>query len=198
VSRPSLSAGLAAAFAALAVLVATGALTGIDQWAVDHLMPGLPGGAQHESTLTEAVVPLLHSSWSPALDVVGNVVTLPAQVVVSSVLAAVCCLLLWRRDRRRAAISWGVAWIVGNAVEVLTKSTLDRPLLHAGDVALLLAAIVTALWPAARRWVFLWAAATLALLELDGFHVPSDIAGGLLLAVLLILFARDASRRPAA
>jgi membrane-associated phospholipid phosphatase len=204
---------LAAAFAALAVLVATGALTGIDQWAVDHLMPGRPG-TQHKPTLTEAVVPLLHASWSPALDVVGNVVTLPAQVVIASVLVAVCCLLLWRRNRRRAAIAWGVAWIVGNAVEVLCKSTLDRPPLHAGGVmlrglqssypsghtlrAVLLAAIVTALWPAARRWVFLWAAATLALLEADGFHVPSDIAGGLLLAVLLILLVRDATTRPAA
>lgn len=211
-SRPSrahrVAAALAAAYAALAVLVAAGTLTGIDQWAVDHLMPGRPG-IQHESTLTEAVVPLLHASWSPALDVVGNVVTLPAQVVIASVLAAGCCLLLWRRDRRRAAIAWSIAWIAGNLVEVLTKSTLDRPLLHAGGVALtglrssypsghtlralLLAAIVTAVWPAARRWAFLWAAATLVLLELDGFHVPSDIAGGLLLAALLILLARDAS-----
>jgi membrane-associated phospholipid phosphatase len=213
VSRARTGAALAAAFAALAVLVATGALNGIDQWAVDHLMPGRPG-IQPESTLTEAVVPLLHASWSPALDVVGNIVTLPAQVVISSVIATACCLLLRRRDRRRAAIAWGSAWIFGNAVEVLCKSTLDRPLLHAGGIALtglrssypsghtlravLLAAIVTAVWPAARRWVVVWAAATLVLLELDGFHVPSDIAGGLLLAVLLILFARDASRpRPA-
>lgn len=212
-SRPRLAAALAAGFAALAVLVATGALGGIDQWAVDHLMPGRPG-TQPESTLTEAVVPLLHASWSPALDIVGNIVTLPAQVVISSLLAGACCLLLRRRDRRRAAIAWGAAWIAGNAVEVLCKSTLDRPLLHAGAVALtglrssypsghtlraiLLAAIVTTVWPAARRWVFLWAAATLALLELDGFHVPSDIAGGLLLAVLLILLARDATVRPTA
>ena len=54
-------------------------------------------------------------------------------------------------------------------------------------------AIVSAVRPAARRWVALWAAATLVLLELDGFHVPSDIAGGLLLALLLIPLARDAS-----
>jgi membrane-associated phospholipid phosphatase len=211
VSRPRLA--LAAAFAALAVLVATGALTGVDQWAVDHLMPGGPG-SRPEPTLAEAVVPLLHARWSPALDAVGNLVTLPAQVVISSVLAAACCLLLWRRGRRRAAIAWGVAWIVGNLVEVLCKSTLDRPLLHAGGTALtglqssypsghtlravLLAAIATTVWPAACRWVLLWAAATLALLELDGFHVPSDIAGGLLLALLLVLFARDAGRRPGA
>jgi membrane-associated phospholipid phosphatase len=35
---------------------------------------------------------------------------------------------------------------------------------------------------------------TLVLLEVDGFHVPTDIAGGLLLALLLILAARAAGR----
>jgi len=46
---------------------------------------------------------------------------------------------------------------------------------------------VAAVWPLARRWVAAWAAASLVLLELGGFHVPSDIAGGLLLALLLCL-----------
>ncbi|HEX7525458.1 MAG TPA: phosphatase PAP2 family protein, partial [Gaiellaceae bacterium] len=85
--------------------------------------------------------------------------------------------------------------------------TLARPLLHAHGHALvafessypsghtlrsmLLAAAVAEVWPFARRWVAAWAATVLVLLELDGWHVPSDIAGGLLLA-LLILAARRA------
>jgi membrane-associated phospholipid phosphatase len=211
VSRPRTAAALAAAYAALAVLVAAGAVNGVDQWAVDHLMPGRPGERPGPPTTAEALVPLLHASWSPWPDAVANVVTLPAQAVVSSVLAAACCFLLWRRrGLLTAAVAWGVVWIAGNAVEVLCKSTLDRPVLHAGQVALtglqssypsghtlrsvLLAAIATAVWPAARRWVFLWAGLTLVLLEVAGVHVPSDIAGGLLLAVLLIVLARDRSR----
>ena len=209
----SFSVALGAGYAALAVLVATGALRGLDQWSVDHLMPGLDGGGSRRPSLLDAVVPLLHSSWNGGLDAVANVVTLPAQALVSSVLFGVCCLVLWRRGRKRAAIAWGAAWIVGGAIEVLTKSTLSRPLLHGHGQALvafessfpsghtlravLLAAVATTVWPAAGRWFVLWAAATLVLLEVAGFHVPSDIAGGLVLALLIVVAVRSASREPA-
>jgi membrane-associated phospholipid phosphatase len=200
--KGALAVALTAAYAALAVLVATGALNGLDQWSVDHLMPGLTDGSRGPS-LIDAAVPLRRASWSSGLEVVANVVTLPAQALVASALAGVCCLALWRRARGRAALAWGLAWLAGNAVEVLCKTTLARPLLHAHGHALiafqssypsghtlrsvLLAAAVAAVWPLARRWVAAWAAASLVLLELDGFHVPSDIAGGLLLALLLIV-----------
>jgi membrane-associated phospholipid phosphatase len=189
------------------VLVATGAVNGLDQWSVDHLMPGLAGGSS-APTLADAVVPLLGAAWDGGLDVVANVVTLPAQALVASALLGICCVALWRRGLHRAALLWGLAWVVGNAVEVLCKSTLERPLLYAhGDAlvgfqssypsghtlrSLLLAAAVAAVWPAARRWVAAWAAASLVLLEIDGFHVPSDILGGLLLALLLLPAARSA------
>ena len=62
---------------------------------------------------------------------------------------------------------------------------------------MLLAAVATAVWPAAGRWFVLWAAATLVLLEVAGFHVPSDIAGGLVLALLIVVAVRSASREPA-
>jgi membrane-associated phospholipid phosphatase len=201
--------GLALAYAALAVLVAAGALNGLDQWAVDHLMPGL-GERSSAPSLADAAVPLLGASWDGGLDVVANVVTLPAQALVASALLGVCCLVLWRRGRMRTALVWGAVWIVGNAVEVLCKSTLERPLLHAHGRALvafqssypsghtlrsvLLAAAVAAVWPVAGRWVAAWTAASLVLLEIDGFHVPSDIAGGLLLALLLALVVRAPER----
>jgi membrane-associated phospholipid phosphatase len=201
-SRPQARGTLALASAALAVLVATGALNGLDQWSVDHLMPGL-GERSSAPSLADAVVPLLGASWNGWLDVVANVVTLPAQALVSSALVGLCCLTLRRRGRGRTALVWGGVWIAGNAVEVLCKSTLERPLLYAHGHALvafqssypsghtlrsvLLAAAVAAVWPVAGRWVAAWAAASLVLLEIDGFHVPSDIAGGLLLALLLTL-----------
>ena len=40
---------LSTAFAALAIAVATGAFTGLDQWAVDHVMPGGRFGAGEPS-----------------------------------------------------------------------------------------------------------------------------------------------------
>jgi len=210
--RPALALALAAAYAGLAALVATGAANGLDQWSVDHVMPGLRDGSRGPS-IVDAAVPLLGATWATGLDVVANVVTLPAQALVASVLAGACCLALWRHGRQREALVWGLAWVAGNAVEVLCKSSLARPLLHAHGHALvafessypsghtlravLLAAAVATVWPVARRWVALWAAAVLVLLEIDGFHVPSDIVGGLMLALLLIVLVRGADRETA-
>jgi membrane-associated phospholipid phosphatase len=56
--------------------------------------------------------------------------------------------------------------------------------------AVLLAATAGAVRPGARLWLAAWAAAVLVLLEVDGVHVPTDIAGGLLLAGLVVALAR--------
>ena len=53
------------AFAALAVLVGTGAMTGLDQWAVDHAMP-LAGTPSAAPTTVEGIVPLLHAPFHPS------------------------------------------------------------------------------------------------------------------------------------
>ena len=206
--RRSVVAALAAAYAALAVLVVGGTVTGVDQWAVDHLMPGLSGDSD-KATLLEAVVPLLHAHWGTALRVIGNVVTLPAQVAISTVLAGACCIVLRRRGRGRAAVAWAAVWLAGTTVEVCFKTALTRPLLEthgrplfafassfpSGHTlrSMLLAALICAVRPGARLWAALWVVASLALLELDGFHVPTDIAGGALLALLGVVVARRAT-----
>ncbi|MDX6485102.1 MAG: hypothetical protein QOF43_255, partial [Gaiellaceae bacterium] len=79
----------AAAFAALAVLVSTGACTGLDQWAVDHVMPGADF-RRSESGLLEAVVPLLHQRWDGWLAALANIVTLPAAALVSLAILIYC------------------------------------------------------------------------------------------------------------
>jgi membrane-associated phospholipid phosphatase len=201
----ALPLALVAAYAALAVLVAAGALTGLDQWAVDHLMPGAHGNGA-TPTFLEAAVPLYHATWHRPLDVVANVVTVPAQALVSSLLLGTCCVVLRTRGRRRAALAWAAAWLAGNAAEVLCKSVLARPLLHRDGLALaafessfpsghtlralLLASAAAFVWPAATRLLAAWAAAVLVLLEVDGLHVPSDLAGGLLLAALVVVLVR--------
>jgi membrane-associated phospholipid phosphatase len=192
----------AAAYAALAALVAAGELSGLDQWAVDRAMPGLRGTG-HTSTTLEAIVPLLHAHWRTGWDVASNLVTLPGQSLVSLVVVA----LVVRR------VDYLVALVAGDVVEVLCKHTLVRPPLYRHGVhiapfdtsfpsghalrVVLVAAALAAVLPRARAGLVAWAAAAIVLLELAGDHTPSDILGALLLAALLLglLGARAATRR---
>ncbi len=186
------SACLSAAFAALAVAVAAGALTGTDQWALDHLMPGarFTGG---KPSLVDALVPLAETRWHSAWSVAANVVTLPASLVVALVLAA------WR-SRTFAALV-----VVGTAVEALCKHVLTRPELHHGALHVVafddsfpsghsLRAVIVA-GAFASPWAAAWAIASVVLLELAGWHTPTDIAGGVLLGLLALLGARALRRR---
>jgi membrane-associated phospholipid phosphatase len=52
---------------------------------------------------------------------------------------------------------------------------------HALRCALVAAALATA-WPRLRIPLLIWLAAVVVLLELAGFHTPTDLVGGLLLA----------------
>jgi membrane-associated phospholipid phosphatase len=178
---------LALSFAALAVAVAAGAFTGLDQWAVNHAMPGgrrEPG----DTSLVAALVPLYSTRWDSGWSVASNIVTLPA-----GFLAALA--ITWWRSRPLA-----VAVVAATAVEALTKHLLDRPELHRGADhliafddsfpsghtlrAVLVAAVVAQPFGAA------WALVSFALLELAGWHTPTDIAGGVLLGLLALLCAR--------
>lgn len=199
--------GAAAAFAALSVLVAAGALTRLDQWAIDHAM-ARGHGAGTPPTLADALVPLLHTDFGSSLSVVASVVTAPASLLVSLLLMGACCVTMHRHGRVRAAYAWATVWLAGNAVEELCKATLVRPALYRQGLhllafdssfpsghtirSILVAAALATTWPAARLWGAAWAAASLVLLEADAAHTPSDIAGGLLLAGLLVAAARRA------
>jgi membrane-associated phospholipid phosphatase len=52
---------------------------------------------------------------------------------------------------------------------------------HALRCALVAAALAT-VWPRLRIPLLIWLAAVVVLLELAGFHTPTDLVGGLLLA----------------
>lgn len=184
------SASALSLFVALALLVATGVCTGVDQWAVDHLAPGAVFTNQ-KSSLVDAVIPLWATHWSDAWSVAVNLVTLPASVLVALAITA------WR------APAVAVAVFVGTAIEALFKHTLTRPALY--DHALhitgfdtsfpsghtLRTVLVAAVLP--RPLGVVWAVASIVLLQLAGWHTPTDIAGGLLLA-LGLLGARGALR----
>jgi membrane-associated phospholipid phosphatase len=194
VSRLS-TALLACAFAALATLVAAGAFTQVDQWAVDHLMPEANFRNQ-EGALLEGLLPLLHSNWSSTYAVAANIVTLPASFLVSLAIAFAC-------SRALAAFL-----ITAVAVEVLCKEVLTRPALYDGSFhitafdssfpsghalrTMMVAAAVGWRWPRTRLIAGAWATASLVLIQLAGWHTPTDIAGGVLLAALALLGARGA------
>ena len=204
---------LAAGFAVLAVLVAGGELSSVDQWAVDHAMPGAAFAGK--PTFADAVIPLWGVHWHGVVHVVSELVTLPASFTPATLLVAAACLAV----RGRAALVFGSAFAAGNAIEVVVKGTLTRPALHAHSEHLpgfdasypsghtmrtvLVAVAVAWAWPRLRLIAGAWAVSSLVLIELGGQHVPSDIAGGLLLAGALLATAwslrrgaRWTSRRP--
>ena len=160
-------------------------------------LAGAPGGPP---TLLESLVPLYHASFHPLGVAVAEIVTLPGQVAVSFLLVAAAAGALWRRGRRAAALAWPAVWILASAVEVVFRHTLTRPALHRDGVHLvafdaswpsghalrctIVACALGAAWPRLRVPLAIWLVAAVALLELAGFHTPTDVAGGLLLATV--------------
>jgi membrane-associated phospholipid phosphatase len=176
-------------------------MTGLDQWAVDHAMPfaGPPGPPP---TLLESLVPLLHAGFHPVGAGVAQIVTLPGQALISLLLVLAASWRLWKSGRVEAALAWPAAWLVGTAVELVFRHTLTRPALyrdgvhivafdsswpsgHALRCTIVAAALATA-WPRLRLPLAVWLVAVLVLLVLAGFHTPTDVAGGLLLATVAL------------
>lgn len=182
---------------ALAGLVASGAMTGLDQRAAEHLMP-LAGRPSAPPTSLESVVPLLHAPFHPVGVAIAQIVTLPGQVVISLLLVLAAARRLWMRGRVEAAVCWTAAWFVAVAVELVFRHTLTRQPLYRHGVHLvgldsswpsghalrcaLVACALAAAWPRLRVPLAIWLVSVALLLELAGFHTPSDVVGGLLLA----------------
>ena len=175
--------------------VAAGAFTHIDQWAIDHLMPG--GSFHHGKTpLIDGLVPLLHTHLDSAYSVAVNIGTLPASFLIALAIVVACSRVL------------GVALVAAVAVEVICKEVLTKPALYDGSFhiaafdtsfpsghalrTVLVAAAVASQWPRARVLAIVWAIASIVLLLLAGWHTPTDLAGGVLLAALALVGARGA------
>jgi membrane-associated phospholipid phosphatase len=179
------------------VAVGLGAFTWLDQGAVDHLMPWLDPRSE-DTNAAAVLLPLVE--YRGVWDTVADVWLYPASVLVSGALIALC--------RSRV---WLGAWFVGTAIEVVVKATLARPDLHQGARhlvdfdqslpsghtirSLLVAAAVAHAFPRLARRVWAWAASVWILLVVQGWHVPTDVVAGLLLASALALLAHDLQRR---
>jgi membrane-associated phospholipid phosphatase len=161
----------------------------------------LAGAPSSSPTTLESIVPLLHAAFHPIGVGVTQIVTLPGQVVISLLLVLAAAWRLWTGGRVEAAVCWTAAWFVAVLVEFVLRHTLTRHALyrhgvhvvgfdaswpsgHALRCALVAGALATA-WPRLRIPLAIWLAAVLVLLELAGFHAPTDLVGGLLLATAI-------------
>jgi membrane-associated phospholipid phosphatase len=149
------------------------------------------GTPQPPPTLLESLVPLYHASFHPLGAAIAQIVTLPGQALISFLVVLVAA-------RRLRTVIWPGAWLAAVAVEVVFRHALTRPALYRDGVHLvafdtswpsghalrcaIVAAAVGAAWPRLRILLAAWLAAAVVLLDLAGFHTPTDIAGGLLLA----------------
>jgi membrane-associated phospholipid phosphatase len=197
---------VAAALAAFTGVVLAGWMTRIDDWAIDHVMPGLDPHSDVgivNSTGLWRPFPLDAPWWQKLLDVD----LYPASFLVSGVLAVTCCVLLARRGRLVPAGVWLAAWLGANAVELAGKVGLERPdvrwsngtpPVHVAPFdhsypsghtarAVVLAALLAYAFPRVRVIAAAWAVLVPAALVVAGDHTVSDVVGGLLLGLLLVL-----------
>src|ERR671937_1503857 len=100
----------AAALAVCTVLVLAGALTGIDDWGIDHVMPGLDPHS-HAAIISGKGLwrpfPLDAAWWKKLLDAY----LYPASFLVSAVAVLALAALLARRGLVVAASLWVCAWL---------------------------------------------------------------------------------------
>jgi membrane-associated phospholipid phosphatase len=206
-----LCAGLAAVlgFTVLAFLVAAGRLDTVDSFSVEHLMPWFPPNV-HGSSFLGSLLSYHGRQFHLTLGI-----KLPADGVVSSALVLILCAVLWLRQDRKGTLLWLAGFVVAVLVEMLSKSLITRPPLStkgpegsshvtgfdasfpSGHAlrGVLLAAIIVYTWPS-LRWVMLaWITALVLTLELNGVHTPSDISGGLFLALATIIAVALAGAR---
>jgi len=146
-------------------------------------------------TLVASLVPLYHASFHRVGFGVAEIVTLPGQAVVSFLLVL---LVAWKLR----APGWVAAWLATVGAELVFRHTLTRPPLHRHGAHILafdtswpsghalrctiVAAALATAWPRLRILLGLWLAAAVVLLELAGFHTPTDVLGGLLLATVAV------------
>ena len=204
---------LAAVLVVLTVLVTAGALTRVDQYSLDHLMPWLdPAQKVHDPSAGYwRPFPLGVSTGAKLLDVL----TYPCSLLISAIGIGIPTLVLWHRGLRVAALVLPAAWVIGNGVEWVGKHTLTRPALYgtangvrihvtsfddsfpSGHMirGILVAYALVLAWNLRPRWlVALWAAAVAPALVLQSAHTPTDVVGGALVGVMLVVLMQAAVR----
>src|SRR5262245_12903229 len=122
--------GLALTTAALATFTAfvlAGALTRVDDWGIDHVMPaldprGTPGGIVDRNGLWRPF-PLDVNWWNKLLDTYNY----PASILPLGIIVVIATIVLLRRGQRAPAVVWLWAWGLVDVLELLGKHGLALP-----------------------------------------------------------------------
>lgn len=197
--------GLVAALVVVSLVVAAGGFTRFDQFSLDHFMPWLVPGNPPSGGHQGFWQPFrFHTpNWQKLLDLL----TYPCSLLLSGIVVAVAAAVLWPRLGPVAALAPAGAWVAGNAIEVFLKEIVVRPAVYgvAGGVrthvvtfddsfasghmlrGIIVAYTLTLLWSGASPWVWVWAALVGPALVLESAHTPSDVIGGALIGLLLLV-----------
>ncbi|HWE82077.1 MAG TPA: phosphatase PAP2 family protein [Gaiellaceae bacterium] len=204
---------LGAALVLLAILVVAGTLTRFDQFALDHLMPWLrPSAVSHNSSAGYwRPFPLGISTGAKLVDTL----TYPCSLLISAIVVGAAALVFWRNGRHLTALGLGTAWAVGNAIEWAGKHTLTRSALYgttdgvrihvgsyddsfpSGHMIRGIIVSYAAVLLLEGRWswaIAVWAALVGPALVLQSAHTPTDVFGGALIGLILLVFMRAAAR----
>jgi membrane-associated phospholipid phosphatase len=184
----------ATAFVVLAALVDITDFDRLNTFAIHHLQP-LAGGNGHPRM----------REWT-------EVLISPASPMIAALVIAGASVCLVARRRNRAAAAWPAALALALVVEIVSKLVVGQHnsgIWHgfgltfdssfpSGHVlrAILITGAVAAVIPALRVALVLWCAAVAVCLLINGWHLPTDIAGGILAGMALYYFAQAYSVTP--
>jgi membrane-associated phospholipid phosphatase len=201
----------------MAIAVASGWLTTIDQLGVDHFMSASVVADVHADLVAAANPATSFKHSLNGTQVIGEVLRLPAALVPAAIIVCIAAAIAWRRNLRSFAFALITALVLVTAIEAICRIIIVRPVLatryqghrvalvgfdssfpsgHAARGVLVAYAVAAS----APRWmrllVALWLLVSLAMLEVGAFHAPTDIAGGALLssAVVVGLFGYASTR----
>ncbi len=203
--RFALLGGLAAGLAVLSALVQAGALSTIDQFSADHLMPWLVPG--NSSGVTSESFYRAFPLHSPNAIKVLDLWTYPCSVLVSGLIMIVTGAILWRRYGLPAGLAPAAAWVLANGLEVVGKGVLTKPDVFgtaygqrvpvvpfddsfpSGHMTrgVVVAWAVALVWRRATPWLVVWASLVGPALVLSSAHTITDAVGGALVGLLAVV-----------
>ena len=181
----------AGAFVALAALVQITDFDRLNAFAVRHLQP-IAGGKGH-----------------PRLNNLADLIVSPGAPMTATLAIAVASAILLARRRPWAAAAWPATLGMAFLIEIVSKLLISQ---HRSGVwqgygltfdssfpsghmlrAVLVAGALTAVWPGLGTPLRWWCGVVAVCLLITGFHLPTDIVGGLLAGIALRLWAEDVS-----
>jgi membrane-associated phospholipid phosphatase len=201
------------ALALLAAAVGVGHMGPLDQLSVDNLMPFHDRPVREPSTWQQLMSPLgaVTNGRNSAAAQALFALTIPAAPLASAVVAVAALVVMASRGHGRVRI-WAATLIGAAIAEVALKSIVGRPLLHQFDSrfqadvsrdafnhsfpsghtvrAALIVALLIELAPSLRFPLMLWLMAMSAALVLCSMHTPTDVLGGVLLALMALALMR--------